>query len=508
MAKRQERIVRWVLFWTLFFTYGFFFQGGGWNQNVRFDLTSAVVEQGTLVIGRYSEDGRLEPGSYATNTDDYSLYEGCVYPNKPPGISFLGVPVYAVLYWSEVLLGFNPVGSLALIHFNAHVVTVLTVSLLSAALGVALFSSLAYLRPGGPPWPRLWVTLAYSLGTLALPWSTLFHAHQVSAALTFFMFAAWLRLDYAGDPTPGHESSPAARAMAQPDLLAGLCGGLAILVEYNNAAAVALLLGYRVLGPAVRRGFLRFTAGASLPVIGLLAYHWACFGSPFATNYSYQNPLFEDFSDKVFRWPPLWIFVELTILPKRGLFFTSPILLLAVPGMYYFLKEAHGRKIEGLVCLGVTLFYLLLNASFIHWEGGWCAGPRYLIPCLPFLATSLYFFWPRIKALFLVLLAVSVLIQIAITAVNPSTRFEIENPLVKHTFHHLGSNRVSVNTQSYLDRLPPEDEGLPVSAAARWNSFNLGELAGLKGIASLLPLFIIWLAAAARLWVAWLSRPH
>ncbi|MBI2191031.1 MAG: hypothetical protein HYU36_03465 [Planctomycetes bacterium] len=491
MEERRERSVRRTIFWTLFLTYAYFFQGGGWNQNARFDLTWSIVEEGSLVIGRYGPDGRLEPGSMATNTDDVAYHRGRVYPNKPPGISFLAVPVYAVLYWGEVLVGVHPLGSLALIHFNAYVATVCSMALVSAALGAALFSALGYLRPG-PVGPRLWVTAGYSLGTLAFPWATLFQAHQVSAALTFFIFALWLRHEYGSVREAGQ---PGRAAGLDVDTIAGLLAGLAILVEYNNAAAVAFLLGYRLLGPEPRRGLVRFAAGAAFPVAGLLAYHQACFGSPFATNYTYQNPLFEDSKGGVFRWPPLRVFLELTFLPKRGLFFTSPLLVLAIPGAAAFLSARWGRRLEALACLSIVLFYLSLNAAFIHWEGGWSAGPRYLVPCLPFLAVSLYFFWPRLPALFFGLLSLSVLIQTAVTAVNPSPRFEIENPLFEHTFRHLAANRVSVNTQSLLDRLPPEQEGLPVSPAAAWSSFNLGELAGLPGLLSLLPLLLIWAAA-------------
>src|SRR6185436_720247 len=36
------------LFFLVFVTYAYFFNGGGWNQNAHFDLTRAIVEQRSI----------------------------------------------------------------------------------------------------------------------------------------------------------------------------------------------------------------------------------------------------------------------------------------------------------------------------------------------------------------------------------------------------------------------------------------------------------------------------
>ena len=38
------------LFALVLGAYAYFYQAGGWNQNARFDLVRALVEQGTLTI--------------------------------------------------------------------------------------------------------------------------------------------------------------------------------------------------------------------------------------------------------------------------------------------------------------------------------------------------------------------------------------------------------------------------------------------------------------------------
>ena len=74
-----------VLGLTLFASYAYFYQAGGWNQNGRFALVRALLEQGTLRID-----------AYADSTGDRSLWEGHYYCDKAPGASFLALgPVAA-----------------------------------------------------------------------------------------------------------------------------------------------------------------------------------------------------------------------------------------------------------------------------------------------------------------------------------------------------------------------------------------------------------------------------
>jgi hypothetical protein len=69
---------------TLLVSYAYFFQSGGWNQNSRFDLTRAIVEQRMLRID-----------SYHKNTGDKAFFGGHFYSTKAPGLAFAAVPVVA-----------------------------------------------------------------------------------------------------------------------------------------------------------------------------------------------------------------------------------------------------------------------------------------------------------------------------------------------------------------------------------------------------------------------------
>ena len=90
MAQNRARL-RWTAFvlgLTLFMSYAWFYQAGGWNQNSRFDLVRAMVEDGSFRIDRFEK-----------NTGDDSKKDGHYYCDKAPGASWLCTPPYALVYW-------------------------------------------------------------------------------------------------------------------------------------------------------------------------------------------------------------------------------------------------------------------------------------------------------------------------------------------------------------------------------------------------------------------------
>src|SRR4249919_651428 len=66
---------------VIFLSFIYFYEGGGWNQNSRFDLLRAIVERHTLQIDAYHE-----------NTQDKARFQGHYYSDKAPGLVFLAVP--------------------------------------------------------------------------------------------------------------------------------------------------------------------------------------------------------------------------------------------------------------------------------------------------------------------------------------------------------------------------------------------------------------------------------
>src|SRR5437016_13614268 len=99
---------------VLFVSYAYFYAGGGWNQNSRFDLIRAIVEQGTLRIDAYHD-----------NTRDKAIFRGHYYSDKAPGLALLGVPIVAVARPVLRAAGVDP-GSPRVAGGDPHVATVVT----------------------------------------------------------------------------------------------------------------------------------------------------------------------------------------------------------------------------------------------------------------------------------------------------------------------------------------------------------------------------------------------
>jgi hypothetical protein len=197
----------------------------------------------------------------------------------------------------------------------------------------------------------------------------------------------------------------------------------------------------------------------------------------------------------LFGWPDPERFYALLLSGSRGLFFTSPVLALAVVG-WPALHRAH-RGVAW-VCAGVVAGFFVLIASFHAWYGGWTPGPRYLIPCLPFAVLPMGFAFARLPCIALAAGALSIAIMSAITLVAVEIPVKVPVPLRDFVAVHLFEGRVSVNPQGLEDYLPHPDylEMRPPPGPA---SRNLGELIFRESLWSALPLGLIWLGLGAGL---------
>jgi hypothetical protein len=173
----------------------------------------------------------------------------------------------------------------------------------------------------------------------------------------------------------------------------------------------------------------------------------------------------------------------------RGLLYTTPWLAAALPGSLA-LARRHGR--EAFVCVWAVLAFLWLNASIPPWHGGWAAGPRYLVPMLPFLSVLAggVLQSARARGAATVLLAVLGLFSIgnmfAATAVKPEIPMSEKRPYAGMIWPKFRAGELAVSTQS-IDA-PDNPNNAPRQA------WNLGMKAGLDGHASLVPLYV-WVAA-------------
>src|SRR4029077_13858530 len=200
-----------------FLSFIYFYEGGGWNQNSRFDLLRAIVERHTLQIDAYHE-----------NTQDTAHFKGHYYSDKAPGLVFLAVPFALAARPTLRMMGIDPEsprGEFALSYFAS----VSAVALPTALAAVCLF--FLGLRFGGGVGGAAVATVVMCLGTPMWAYAGLFWAHALVGACLVFAFGAAVKL----------RDSSSARADFLWALAVGLAAGWATVTEYPAAPASAML---------------------------------------------------------------------------------------------------------------------------------------------------------------------------------------------------------------------------------------------------------------------------
>jgi hypothetical protein len=331
------------------------------NELSRLYQVRAIVDDGTVAVNgpveRYGSMG------------DLSEFEGRMYPNKAPGISFLGAGVYAVV--KLLAGGAEQVTNRGLLYF----LRLLCCALPTALLVIPLRRYAA--RVSGDERAALAATLTYAFGSLAFTYGTLFFSHQLAAVL---LGASFLALEYAKR-----------RSGAQWLVLGGLSAAYAVVVEYT-AAPVAAALGIYVIATQANRvrGALLFAAGAIPCAFVLMAYHNAAYGSPLATGYTHvQNQVFKSWHEQGFMGvstPRLTSLLGNLFSTGRGLFAFAPAFLIALPGLWWMRTS---NRADARLTTFVLGFYCFLAASFLYQAWGWMLGPRHLTPLMPFLVAPL-----------------------------------------------------------------------------------------------------------------------
>ena len=93
------------------------------------------------------------------------------------------------------------------------------------------------------------------------------------------------------------------------------------------------------------------------------------------------NPLDFGYVGEAFSSPLLEGVYGLVASPGKGLVEYAPLVLLSAVGWPAFFRARPG---VALLCAGITGVALLQGALWWAWWGGWCWGPRFLVPALPF----------------------------------------------------------------------------------------------------------------------------
>jgi hypothetical protein len=501
-----------VLFVLLFVSYAYFYQAGGWNQNSRFDLVRAITNEHTLTIDPFQ-----------LSTGDKAFFDGHYYSDKAPGLALAAVPIVALARPILRLFGGDPetYAGLALLSFLA---TVFTAGLLTALAGVSLYSLAIDL--GASEAGAMFAAITFGLATPIWTLATIFIGHAFSAALLVFAFAAACRARDARDGA-----------------IVGFCAGWATVSEFPAAVPavlIALLTAANVWrldrGRAIRI-VGAMTAAALACAAVLMGYQYICFGSPFHIAYSSESG-YVGMQEGIFgvNVPRLIRLRRILFGEYRGLLPIAPTLAFAPIGLaimmvrlqrFSFVRSVrlqadlaevrlkpdttydcesktalkpNATRPPALVAALVAIYYILLNASYAYWEGGWSYGPRHASPAIPFLCLGLAALWTAAPRLLRWILGALTAYGIAVTLVAVSTMplppNNIRRPVADFLWPAFRDGDLALNTQTMASGSANPDFRAHTEPKA---SFNLGMKIGLDGRASLIPLALVWLACGIAL---------
>ncbi|MGE5206113.1 MAG: hypothetical protein ACM3PW_10885 [Chlamydiota bacterium] len=440
---------------TLLVSYAYFYQGTGWNQNSHFYLGKVLIEQHTVRIDRYQN-----------LTGDKAFYEGHYYSDKAPGLSLAALPAIKAGWPIALHLGVRP-------RVAANVQLYLA-TLFTCSLGIALAAAILFvllLNWNMTPGAAAFAALIFGLGTPMWIYATQFWGHALASACLVFAFAA----------ADGLRRSIGLRHRILLVAAVGLAAGWAVVTEYP-AAIPAVMIGVMALmycwrGEPRARSFLYAAAAlyitAGLCLATILIYQKAAFGSPFRLGYeyvvNYQDTLHHGALGVTY---PKWHALMALLFGKRcGLLLFAPILL-AAPFGFRLLWRAGLPRLSLGVSAGIAVYYLLFNASYLHWGAGSSLGPRYLSPGLPFACLLVAPVWQQASRTLKAALAVVAAYGVAVAFAGVTT-----HPVIPEAVTFPVKEVLQAFTRGDLYQLG--------------GAWNLGMLAGLQGMTSLAPLLAL-----------------
>jgi len=160
-----------------------------------------------------------------------------------------------------------------------------------------------------------------------------------------------------------------------------IAGGIAFawlfLVKQVYIAYVPVLFVYLITRREELRERIRKSALFLLPLILAGAFdlwlNFVRFGNPFESGYGREAGQFH----LTQIW---WTVPALLGSLNKGLLIYCPVLVLGFFGWGAFARR---HQAEAALCGALIIENLLIAAAWHQWEGGWCWGPRFLVPLIP-----------------------------------------------------------------------------------------------------------------------------
>jgi hypothetical protein len=205
---------------------------------------------------------------------------------------------------------------------------------------------------------------------------------------SFFLFAAFL------DLTERWHNEPTARR----SVLLGLVSGLIVLTRHTNVLALILFPLFGVASGAAARERLALLYREWRRLAVIVAVGLAVLAPQLAIYYQATGRLIVSaYGDLGFNWGSPQV-AEVLAGVTKGLFFWSPVLLLAVPGFWWLHRS---RKSAGGFVAPAVLFlaaHTYIIASWWDWQFGGSYGHRGFVDTLPIFALGLATTFERVAS--------------------------------------------------------------------------------------------------------------
>lgn len=307
----------------------------------------------------------------AVNFFFYGKYDRWGEPQPPYG------PAHAAFLVPWYFAGRALLARLPGIPYGAREAVVDASDVASSATFAALAAGLAFLiflRLGLSVQVSLLAAFMMALATPLAAYSSVLYSEPLTAALLL------------GATTALFSGQPNEPVSWQRATLAGILLGAMIWVRPTHVIVAPVF----VMAILAREGGDGWRAARILGcVVALfgLAYLWRnhyLFGDPFDFGYpsvSDGGKNMNSFDTPV--WTGLYGFL---FSPGKSVFLFAPPILLAIAGLRKLARLDKGLAIVAGV---LPVVYLLFYARFTQWEGGFCVGPRYLVPAIAVLCLGL-----------------------------------------------------------------------------------------------------------------------
>jgi len=399
------------IFLTFFIIYLCFARFGSWTDVSKLDLTRAIVDEHRFEIDSYINDTENIAGDYdiGSNTGDRAYYNNHYYSDKPPGSSFLTIPVYVVF---KLFFGM-PDTDLKL-HILEFMIIAFSSVLFSALLVVLMYKTSGFFVKKERY--RILIIIIFGLGTMIFAFATTTYHHAIANFFAFMCFYLILKMKQEN------------KFSNKNFFIAGLCGGFAITCEYSTSIVIfACIIIILVLKKW--KQLIPFLLGFLIAISLLFMYNYSIFSNILDVGYNHLDEkifftnkkilpviFINDYAQgfipihfiktefmSLFSLAKFKVILRLLFYPFRGLFFYSPVLLLFLVGLLYMHKK---YKLETNLIIFIFTLFLIYNSQMYEWGGASSFGPRFLYPIIPFLILSLTFCFKKIKLKFILLLAI------------------------------------------------------------------------------------------------------